>query len=141
MRLVAWLCVAAYGLTNTHVNLALAQWAAPRAEVALATTDEPDSSKPRCKHCARQTKPAPQSPAAPCSDDSGGPCNAPLCPCGGHECPVPGGCAMCSVAKTPCVSDGLPWAPWLPSLDTLTVDEATSYVPPFCHGLMRPPRA
>jgi hypothetical protein len=102
----------------------------------------------KCKHCNSvrdevQGAPSSQSKqsSTPCP-----PCNDSSCPCspGEHrpkDCPCPGGCAFCSVAKAPCMT------PLTPTLcDAACVGECNSeepfdYVSPRPGSLIRPPRA
>lgn len=155
LRLVSCLSLVAYLLANTHLNLAIA-WCAHSSPGKSESRNPSDGPKPtsKCKHCSQSTdpvtesknskpsQPKPHDPNCPgCPECPIGP-NCPCCPAGGdHSCPVPGGCAMCSVAMAP-------WLGPLPSIDSCVppvfefVAEYTStYLPPVCDGLIRPPRA
>src|SRR5262249_38589205 len=125
-RLVALVSLAAFFVANTHAGLALAaHLAAPRLADAPAPQrgsnghNGPEALKAKAKKatrsgcsCARHktTKPRNQA-AAPSSvprPDKQSPCRpcCPDCPKGpsGSQCPCPGGCPLCSVAKVPCLS-------------------------------------
>lgn len=161
LRLVSGLSLVAYLLTQTHANQVLAGLgrscaAVGRSCAAAVTTmtpaDQQSTARP-CQHCARQaaagkserpTAPPADSHAPTYPDSSehpfapGVPC--PGCPCGDQTCPMPGGCAMCSVAKAPCLT-APPTADWAaPWVGELTFEASLFHVPPLCDGLMRPPR-
>jgi hypothetical protein len=69
--------------------------------------------------------------------------DCPCCPGEPHEpsCPGPGGCALCSVAKIPCIAVGLLMTMPTTCTGQCAVDLAFLYVPPCSSGLIRPPRA
>src|SRR5438105_13438554 len=95
LRLVSCVSVLAYLLANAPAALALDHW---QRSFAAAHHEEPAQKPRKCKHCCNKdsAKPAP-APRTPC--DSSCPCD-PKAPC--QKCP---GCALCSVAKAPCVTD------------------------------------
>jgi len=145
LRLVSCACLAAYALTNTHVNLAWSQYlrSRPAADQASPNTDSRPSC---CKNCANRGKagkpttehkqssaPGQQSPDRP------GVPNCPCCP-GDHSCPMPGGCSICSIAKAPCLTE----APALALAEThagdLAIECSDLYTGTFHFSLMRPPR-
>lgn len=146
LRLVSCVCMVAYALTNTHLNLAWSQYllTKPVASESAAT----DDSKPSgCKHCASKAKPGnanseKQPPSKPCSDcpscPSGPGC--PCCPNGDNSCPVPGGCSMCSVAKAPCLTHVPAFQPFVSPVGESTIERPIAYVPPSHASLIRPPR-
>lgn len=156
LRLVACTSLVAYLVANTHLNLALAAYvAAPPRLPATETTDsasEAPVTASRCKHCAQRvaatkseqpTKSCQQQhdQSCPgCPDCPFGP-GCPCCPKGPQGCPTPGGCAMCSVAKAPCLEQ-------IPSVEgtasptfELVCEFSHFYLQPLCDGLQRPPRA
>jgi hypothetical protein len=143
LRLVSSVCMVAYALTNTHVNLAWSQYV--QAKHAATNHTSADDSKPGCKHCCSHDKPGTsdseqqQSPK-PCSDCPEGP-DCPCCPNGDHSCPIPGGCSMCSVAKASCLTETPVTQPISAPIGDCTVEHAIAYVPPAHASLVRPPRA
>lgn len=147
LRLISCVCMVAYALTNTHVNLAWSQYVQLRPVVQEASSTD-ESERSGCKHCAKRgkaTKPAtgqqqcpkPSSEHPACPDSPG----CPGCPCGDHSCPIPGGCSMCSVAKAPCLTDSPTVNTGEPLAGEVAIEYARVHVSPFHASLIRPPRA
>lgn len=150
LRLVSLLSLCVYLLANTQASFALDYWIRSQIhEVAPpepASTDESTPQSRKCKNCTRVSEgnsdqQAPNSSNRPCK-----PCNDSSCPCGPNEhhhkdCPCPGGCALCSVAKAPCLT------PWTATLDHAVcigeccLNDSFDYLSPPLGGLIRPPRA
>ena len=154
LRLVSLLCLSAYLLANTQANLALdylLRSQVPTCQPSETTPAEESTPKAKqCKHCTQvseessneNTPPcAPSnSPARPCK-----PCDDSSCPCCPNEhhpkdCPCPGGCALCSVAKAPCLTPLTLQFHDLVCVGQCSVDESSDYVNPLQRGLIRPPR-
>src|SRR5581483_5195039 len=112
LRLVAVFTLMAYLLANTHLNVAFAICASLRTapKSAVQQGAKPETPRTTCKHCAKKAgslgeaspgseKPKQHDPSCPgCPDCSHGH-SCPTCPCcpsDGKDCPIPGGCAMCS---------------------------------------------
>jgi hypothetical protein len=164
-RLVACLSLVAYLLTHTHAGLALHIPIHPkkdpstsRAEDSNENAVQPPADCFDCPHCAKRARLAAanaakkpnrraevQNTSAPparqgeskesnssCPDNPGDP-DRPTCPC-------PEGCAMCSVAKTPCVTANLLLPQPVACLSACLVEEAFLYAPPAQNGVIRPPR-
>lgn len=150
LRLVSCMSLVAYLLSNTHLHLAFA--GCTHSSCAAKTAEKPtEKSKPvttKCKHCAKQQQPTSEKgqtkdhdPNCPgCPDCPFGP-SCPCCPNGNHPCPVPGGCAMCSVAKAPCLTVALSCDPFLGATFDTVPEVSISYVPPSSDGMIRPPKA
>jgi hypothetical protein len=145
LRLVSCFCLAAYALTNTHVNLAWSQYLQFR-RAADRESSQNDAKPSCCKHCANRGKagkPAPEhkQPSAPDQESQDHP-GAPNCPCcpADHSCPMPGGCSMCSVAKAPCLTE----APTVCFAEMHAGESAIEcrdlYAGAFHFSLIRPPR-
>jgi hypothetical protein len=157
LRLVACLSLAVYLFGNTPASLAISihlQSVPPLVE------QEPQSSSPNgpsddvsscCKHCAKlrgkvTAEPHSEGPEhgsdhSSCPSCPEGPMDS-SCPCcpKGPPCPLPGGCALCSVAKVPCLA-----APLLTMLPLLCAGASLTespplYVSPLGGDLIRPPR-
>jgi hypothetical protein len=163
-RLVASVVVVAYFLANTHASLVidahLQSHASSGAVPDSQTAETPHGQKhddecPHCSHCnerehgtertcahADDGSQGSQTSRSNCPDGPAG-SECPCCPNGPSEstCPCPGGCALCSVAKIPCVCTGLLQMMPVTCTGQCKVDEAFLYVPPSSSGLMRPPRA
>lgn len=147
LRLMSCVCMVAYALTNTHVNLAWSQYIQfqPVAQDAVSTSDPEPAG---CKHCASRNKPSAtaseqqrsKKPSSDCPDDPAAP-NCPCCPNGDHSCPIPGGCSMCSVAKAPCLTEAPSPSAGESHVGESTVEYTVVYVSPFHASLIRPPRA
>jgi hypothetical protein len=76
----------------------------------------------------------------------GSPCTDPDCPdCpkdpSAPKCPCPGGCALCSIAKVPCLTVGPLPAHQAPGSGDCLAEPAPLYTSPFSSPLPRPPRA
>jgi hypothetical protein len=161
-RLVACISVMAYFVANTHLAFTAEPSAEPAStpEHAPAQPQQPaecEETVPACKHCAARLKARAKQksdPAAsagaqekhtPDHDQPGRSCDTP-CPCCPHEpgdpsCPCPDGCAMCSVAKAPCLAGPTCACVVLPHLGYTAVEESFTYIPPLPLELIRPPRA
>ncbi len=157
LRLVSCLSLVAYLLANTHLNLALAACAPPACtgKAANKAEDETDT-KPatnKCQHCAKHNPASPHKeiqakgklaqhdPACPgCPDCPSGP-SCPCCPHQDPSCPVPGGCALCNIAKAPCLTPLFALDASAPLFIGYVVEYTSAHVPPFCDELTRPPRA
>lgn len=159
LRLVACLTLAAYLLTNlsfgmtagVHVLAGLpfrgrtcshtATNTTPSTLEALAHEATGETPKQRCCCKKGSQVPAPTDPSildrveGPCSPSS---CPDPTCPC--HSCPIPGGCAYCSVSKVPCCSSThlLPFA--FPCPGERVAESSLLYSPVHATQLIRPPR-
>lgn len=149
LRLVSVVSLAAYLLANTNVSFAMDIWVrhlAKNAQSAAAASEKGTSGASKCKHCsqneARSSTTVDQS--SDCQDCHNGPCDD-RCPCcpdepGKHKCPCPGGCALCSNAKVPCVSPlSLDFQPTV-CLGDFVLMESFAYLSPFRGSLDRPPR-
>ena len=148
--LVVLVSLAAYFLANTNASLALDYWlrsqAATKADVATSTEETPAETHKKCKHCCKPGETEGFSPSPSTSQDCDDTdCDRSSCPCcpddaNKHRCPCPGGCALCSVAKAPCLT------PINLNLhDTSCVDDCASpdspeYPSLKSGGLDRPPR-
>jgi hypothetical protein len=164
-RLVACVSLLAYFLANTHANLVIGAYIEPTPVSATTKSTAPKDSEPatapseepasECPHCAKRLKakaarvakqqqhaqsdtqqPAPDGKPVCASCDEACPCcpKTPACPC-------PGGCALCSVAKVPCLVADAPMPSSSVCVGDFLVEEAFSYLSPFSGGLIRPPRA
>lgn len=160
-RLISCVCMLAFFFANSHAGMVVNAYFRDAGTSAsqscqAAKSSEPVESKPsRCKHCARQQDkakategrdPAPEELASEkvCNET-----NSPhgtleeSCPCcpSGPSCPCPGGCAMCSVAKSICTDSS--FVDMLPAkcFDQFVPDHSIVYLPPSGEGLIRPPRA
>src|SRR5581483_5946643 len=110
--LVACLSLLAYLLSHTHVNLALARCTFPSKSSSRAETETGQKAAPRCLHCHHRGASADVRPGGKTQEqdhDSSAPrCpsdpSCPCCPSDQSNCPVPGGCALCSISKAPCVT-------------------------------------
>ena len=152
LRLVSVICLAAYLLANTHASMAMESWLRSQAKqrAAVATVEGEAQSEPKkCKHCSQkpeqdgnknqQSSPDSQDcPNGPC-DDSDCPC----CPNDSHQkgCPCPGGCALCSVAKAPCLTPSYLQFQPLNCIGECVSFESNTFPSPFRGSLDRPPRA
>lgn len=151
LRLVTLVSLAAYFLANTNASFAIDYWlrcqTVKKAEVSTSSEVLPAETPTKCKHCCKPgetdgSSPSP-APSQDCEDRDCDPASCPCCPedSGKHRCPCPGGCALCSVAKAPCLTSIN-----LNLHDTSCVDDCASpdspeYASPKCNGLDRPPRA
>ena len=137
LRLVSLLSLVAYLLVNTHLNLALGSFALGSPAESHGPAEANESKPAQCKHCAQKAKSENPPPTEDRVPSDGCPC----CPTDQGSCPIPGGCAMCSIAKAPCLNAIL----WIEVLATMSVElvpeYSYSYVTPFSDGLARPPRA
>jgi len=159
LRPVACLSLAAYLFANTAAGSALSihlqKTDSCRDENAAAVSTDPeptDPAPPRCKHCAKFRRQAPpeQHTEGPecCSEESSHPespqepadSSCPCCP-KGPPCPVPGGCAICNIAKVPCLATAL--LALLPPLcaGASLIESPPLYLPPSGDELIRPPRS
>ncbi len=158
LRLVSCLSLVAYLLANTHLNLALAACVPPAhtCQAGHEASTKPTETKPaksKCRHCAKQKASAPDSPSTgktkPAQHDpscSGSPDwpSGPSCPCCPRQdrsCPVPGGCAMCNIAKALCLAPLFSLDSSTPIFIGYVVEYTFAHLPPFCDGLIRPPKA
>jgi hypothetical protein len=138
-------CVAAYLLANTNAAQAI-QLCLPRAsknaEASSTKAVAEGSTKSKtCRHCGKSEAVTPATVET--SSNNGE--DEPACPCCPHEpgqknCPCPGECGLCSVAKTP-----LPAAYDFDVHEALCLGEylsidALPYFSAKCGGLDRPPR-
>ena len=159
LRLVSSICLMTYLFANAHLDLAFQvfSWSECQCTSGNSMTgvesDEP--AHPQCKHwediclvaagCRHQfIDPSGESDftCPPCSDgrsDTSCPCcpNVPA----KHSCPCPGGCAMCSVAKAPCLDSVAIFFPASLCVGASLLEEPAIQITPFCDGLVRPPRA
>jgi hypothetical protein len=162
-RLIACASLVVYLLANTHVNLAIGSHVEPARESTSAPTPAqqnggenplpPEDLVSECPHCAKRLKEAAEQRKAKtdkkCSaserenSDPSLPDDCPCCPKtpGAPSCPCPGGCALCSVAKVPCLVPDAPVPLSFFCLGDCLVEETFYYLPPFSGGLIRPPRA
>jgi hypothetical protein len=90
------------------------------------------SSSSTQKHGSEPCPAAPDSPAGP---------SCPCCPKDPQGCPIPGGCAMCSIAKAPCVAPVPSTESTLSPTLEMVCEFSFSYLSPLSDGLQRPPRA
>lgn len=146
--LVSLLCLVAYLFSNTHLNQALALFATRNGPDATATKETDAPSPRKCKHCAKRATSTCATPVtagkdhhpnddAACPHDLSCPC----CPEKGHQCPVPGGCSLCSIAKAPWLTPLPPDADLLSMVCFLVPEYRIAYISPSCDGLIRPPKA
>src|SRR5437764_14896121 len=156
LRLVSCMCLATYLAANTHVNLAPAAFfhggPSDHFQTTPAATESDEHSFSPCDHCSKRNHSAPvsQLPSSStsgdssCPDDPIEPSNSgcPCCPSGPDKdsCPCPGGCALCNVAKVPCLEAPAFFPPVSTCVDDSLLEELFCHVPPFCDGLIRPPR-
>lgn len=153
LRLVACVSLGVYLLANTHASFALERFV--RSQIPAKRMTDPLPSEPseesapkpsKCKHCSKSTDDQTEEQSPCTSDGPTPPCDDPSCPCcpndhNGKQCPCPGGCAMCSVAKAPLLTPiGISLHDAV-CTGECRVDEAFDYVSPPQHGLIRPPRA
>lgn len=165
-RLIACFSLLAYLFANTHAQLVLASCRAAQSSHD-AKTEKPAGC---CAHCEKHTSPTRKQGTANTSptrkrgsvntsstrergtfNNNDRPSDmspadvpsAPVCPCcpnDGRDCSLPGGCALCSVAKAPCMNAPAAPAAVFEFLCDYIVEFRSNYVPPFCDGLIRPPR-
>jgi hypothetical protein len=152
LRLVAMASLAAYLLANTNASLAV-QFIPRPARTTVQNPSPPAEEVPanpkKCKHCSKPAEsnetPAEghksSSPQSSNKDD----CTEPSCPCcpadpDHKNCPCPGGCAICSVAKVPLLPPlNLDFEQAICLGNCLGID-SFQYISPICDGLDRPPR-
>ena len=154
--LVVLVSLAAYFIANTNASATIQSFVRSHVveaeKVANHSTQEAPAEAPKkkCKHCnpsaeTPETTSNSQSPCPPanCPNENH---DDPACPCCPHDsdhknCPCPGGCALCSVAKTPLVvSVNFDSCQSLCVGSCLLID-SSQYASPKCDGLDRPPRA
>lgn len=150
LRLMSLLSLCAYLLANTHASFALDYMIRSQPRSAhvpeMAPTDETTPTPRKCRHCnpvPEETSNDTTSQPSSCPTDR--PCNDSSCPCCPNQhdpkdCPCPGGCALCSVAKAPCLT---PWTPTLHQavcIGQCCLVESLNYASPPQGGLIRPPR-
>lgn len=151
LRLISCVSLGAYLLANTHASFALERLVRSHVPAKTPTeqlpTEQESASKPSaCKHCCKQTENQSEE-QSPCnSEGPTQPCDTPSCPCcpgdqDGKQCPCPGGCAMCSVAKAPLLTPIEISLHEAVCTGECQIDESFDYVSPLQHGLIRPPRA
>jgi hypothetical protein len=135
-RLVALVTLAAYLLANTHTVWGFAI----SSRSTTATVAKGPSKRTCCRHCqarvaSRQisTKPAEDSFNTPTPQ-------APACPCCPDSCPVPGGCALCSIAKTPVAAVVIAFLPAAQGDSDFCPDALPLHFSAYVGELMRPPR-
>lgn len=156
--LVTWSSLVAYVLGNTHLHLAFAHLSAPRArqDDTVQVQNAATQSRTRGNCCARcravaspsverQQTPAPErgSPVQPALADRDPAAATPCSCCPGSErcCPIPGGCAMCNVAKTPCAAVPPPRETDPAALETSLPEALCLYRSPPGDGVSHPPKA
>lgn len=141
LRLVSCVSLTAYLLANTGASFALEAWIpslAKRDNLGVA------QSPPRKCTCSegRERRNAPCESCRECQKRNCPGRSCPSCPnqpCQ-KDCPCPGGCALCSVAKAPCLTPiDLEFRDTL-SLGECVVIESFKYHSLKCGGLDRPPR-
>lgn len=153
LRLIALLSLSVYLLANTQASFALGylirSQTQPSAVLDTTSAEESTPKASKCKHCTvtqdttdenapAQTKCPPDGSSKPCNDSS--------CPCCPNEhdpkdCPCPGGCALCSVAKAPCLTPLTLTPHQAVCIGQCCLVESLDYVSPPQGGLIRPPRA
>jgi hypothetical protein len=155
-RLVVWVSLLAYLLANANIGLCVGSRAQTQShdEKTAGSVDahQHDDTDSDCLHCANHAAHAAVNATSTSSDEEQTTCTPDAatglrgsCPCCPKEpcnssCPCPGGCAMCNIAKTPCLSsEALIPLPNLRLGDSV-IEIPFSYVPPVAHGLIRPPR-
>src|SRR5262245_6871825 len=135
-RLVALVTLTAYLLANTH-----AVWAFALSPRSTSATAKAPSKRTCCRHCQARAA-NPQVPAKPDQDSYNTPApQAPACPCCPDSCPVPGGCALCSIAKTPVAAVGIAPLPAVQGNDDVCPETLPLHFSAYVGELMRPPRA
>lgn len=141
LRLVSYLCMTAFLAANTHAQIALATLVRVCSdndpEVTSSTIEQEESC---CKCCAKKSTHSakiPQPKQKPC------PPECPDCPKGPHSpaCPCPGGCTLCSVAKTLCAPLLLAFTLQPTCLGTLPCVDENLHVLAIHSRLFRPPKA
>lgn len=152
LRLVSLLSVVVYLFANTQASFALDHWIRTvlmtYTQSAESAPTEESKPKPRkCKHCTTEENPEESVPCpSPCAPKGPSkPCNEPLCPGCPNDydpmhCPCPGGCALCSVAKAPCLTPIDLNLHQSNCLSECLVIRSVQYCSWKCGGLDRPPR-
>jgi len=156
LRLVVCVSLMAFLAANTPAGITLVlhllagQTPAaddPRSHCDLAHSHEEevtdDSESLTCCTCGEDKARSCQASQHPEERDT--PCG-PSCPaCPGSpsdpKCPCPGGCALCSVAKVPCVVPSVCVTCSAPCLGANSLEPHPVYTSPFTGRLIRPPRA
>src|ERR1019366_2733777 len=134
-------------LANTQASFALDYLI--RSQTKVTAADEPAPKARKCKHCSSTEDRAEQTCTSGLSRKGGTPskpCNDSSCPCcpnehGPNDCPCPGGCALCSVTKAPCLTPLTPTLDHALCIGQCCLVESFDYVSPPQGGLIRPPRA
>jgi hypothetical protein len=150
LRLIGCVALATYLLANSHASLLagfLHRAHLDSAPLASAESSQPTSGRccPHCTHRPEQdTTPSRNDSQVPRHDHEEEPCDptcpgCPICPVN-DSCPCPGGCALCSVTKAPCLDHQLIVAPIMVPTMWCSFEEPASFVSPICDGLIRPPR-
>lgn len=141
LRLVGFLAVGAYLLANSHANVVFAFF----GQQNKCDFTHQHETTPGCQHCAapasEDTDADNCQPEQTCAEGCPG-CLPPGhgCPQDGQKCPVPGGCALCNMAKAPCLTL-LPIADMtLFPLVGFVCEDPFVYASPCSDGLIRPPR-
>jgi hypothetical protein len=135
-RLVALVTLATYLLANTHAVWGFAL--SPRSTTATAKASSKRTCCPRCQARAANA----HAPANPTQDAFNTPTRqSPACPCCPDSCPVPGGCALCSIAKTPVAAVGIAFLPAVQVNDDVCPETLPLHFSAYVGELMRPPRA
>jgi hypothetical protein len=146
LRLIVFVSLASYLLANTNLNVVAAAGIRLLGSQFLASDEAtPIRSKGtgrknhRCKHC-RGCEQVPASTTSKTPDERT-PRGCPCCPTGSDGCPIPGGCAMCNVAKAPCLTMHPSCDPRSEILCELVPDLHLVYDSPPRDESPRPPRA
>ena len=149
LRLVACVSLVAILVAPSHAGMAAARLltAPPSAGHPSAPAHgepHPSDGESTCASCCHGAVGHCRAAAAP-RDQSRTPCDpdCPHCPRGPFppKCPCPGGCALCSVAKVPCLFSAPCFASPAPCLGDSVTEPPPPYNAPFSRTLLRPPRA
>lgn len=145
LRLIALFTLTAYFVANTHAGLAIGACLPVAAEKSSEANQRKSSP---CSHCAKRTTATIQLPqgivvsSRECTNDFG--CHS--CPCcpkspSGSPCPMPGGCAFCSVAKVPMVTPDVRDFARSEHVEDIVIVQTGVKLPSLAGELFRPPRA
>ncbi len=147
LRLVSAICLVAYLFANTHLNLAMGESFRSSIHTEFLPSSDENDAHSKCSHCAKRHEQASQTTSEdrlPFDTYTGNPCDSdcPCCPHGPFDdsCPCPDGCAMCNVAKAPCLTASIFFPLQSACVGESAVEPSTLHAAPFCEGVMRPPR-
>lgn len=140
LRLVACVSLGAFLAANAYAGMASAAHFRLTSPPTDTTCPKPDDEQHAladdcdCESCCHHAETPRSREHAPCCPDCPkGPCSP--------ECPCPGGCALCSIAKVPCLLASPCFSSRGPCLEDSLTEAPSAYAPPFSGTLTRPPRA